>query len=381
MKPLRIFAFALLGATTAGLALLAWRQYGELVELRAQVMNRSERADLQKRIWELERLTRDQPGRPPAPRPGAAASTSASPGPDGPERMARGESRGRGESQLQQMNALRELLAKPEVQAMIGLQQRAGIEARYAAFYKNLNLSTEQAAKLGALLAERGNTRQDVFAAAREQGVDPRANPEAIRQLLTNAQNEINSGIKAVIGESGFAQLQTYEQTLPQRAIVNELQQRLSYTDTPLTPAQSEQLIQILASNTPARPADSGPAVPGQPPLRGPGFSPPGGGPGPDFGGVIMSAINARGGPGLPPEVIDGALRVTAAPVTPPAVAQAQTVLSPPQVTALQQIQQQQQAQQQLQQLIRETLPPGGDTRPPPPGNSPGPAPSRRPGG
>lgn len=381
MKQLRTTAIVLLGATTAGVALLAWRQYGELVELRAQVMNRSERADLQKRIWELERLNRDQAGRTLAARPSGATGEAAPPGPGGPERGGRGDPRGRGESQLQQMNAMRELLAKPEVQAMIGLQQRAGIESRYAALYKNLNLSPEQAAKLGALLAERGNTRQDIFSAAREQGVDPRANPEAFRKLLADSQNEINSGIKAVIGDAGFAQLQTYEQTLPQRSIVNELQQRLSYTNTPLTPAQSEQLIQILATNAPARPADTGPAAPGQPPLRGAGFGPPGGGPGPDFGGVIMSAISSRGGPGVPPEVIDGALRVTAAPVTPTAVAQSQTVLSPPQVTALQQIQQQQQAQQQLQQLIRDTLPPGGDNRPPPPGSSPVPAPSRRPGG
>ncbi len=56
-----------------------------------------------------------------------------------------------------------------------------------------------------------------------------------------------------------------------------------------------------------------------------------------------------------------------AAPITSAAVAEAQTVLSPPQVAALQQLQQQQQAQQQLQQVIRESMPGGMLPRPSPP--------------
>src|SRR5690606_20506124 len=44
------------------------------------------------------------------------------------------------------------------------------------------------------------------------------------------------------------------------------------------------------------------------------------------------------------------------APVTSAAVNQAQTVLAPPQVAALQRIQQEQQTQQQLRQLVSETM-------------------------
>jgi hypothetical protein len=52
---------------------------------------------------------------------------------------------------------------------------------------------------------------------------------------------------------------------------------------------------------------------------------------------------------------LDGA-RVGGATVTSNAVAQAQSVLSPPQVAALQQVQQQQQAQQTLRDLVSETM-------------------------
>ena len=385
MKSLRNWLLALFAGTIVCGAWLAWRQQAELVELRALVMNRNERANLQKRVWDLEKANRELQNRSGS-RPDGAGGEQAAIGPS--RASGRGDPRGRGESGMQQMNAVRELLAKPEVQAMIALQQKAGIESRYAALFKNLNLSPEQAANLGALLVERSSTRQDVFNAAREQGIDARSNPEAYRKLLADAQDEVNRGIKSVIGEDGFNQLQTYEQTLPQRSIVNKLQQRLSYTSTPLTSAQSEQLVQILAANTSARPSDSanpagGQTPPGPPPARSPGFGPPGQGRGPDVGSMVMSLVGGGGPPGVLPDVIDEALRVSGAPVTSAAVAQSQTVLAPPQVAALQQIQQQQQAQQQLQQIFRDGIP--GTTRGDgvpnptrPPANPPIPA---RPGG
>src|SRR5690606_10053019 len=53
------FVLGFLALTTVGGAILAWQQYGELVELRAAAMNRDERRDAQERIAELERLNRE----------------------------------------------------------------------------------------------------------------------------------------------------------------------------------------------------------------------------------------------------------------------------------------------------------------------------------
>lgn len=396
MKFWRILLPVLLVATTIGSVLLAWRQYGELVQLRAIALNRNERADLQRRIWELEKLNRDLRDQRPTGRAAEAGDPAAARDalPGGPDRGGgRGDPQGRGERGPPQMNALRALMDKPEVQAMINLQQKAGIEARYAPLFRNLNLTAEQTEKLTALLTERGNTRQDVFAAAREQGIDPRTNPEAYRTLLADAQNQINNGIKGVIGESGFAQFQTYEQTLPQRSVVNDLQQRLSYSSTPLTPPQAEQLIQILAQNAPPRPATP-PDIPTGPNLavavssQGPGSDSHGGGRGPDPGAMAMAVFGGGGAPGMIPGMPDGPIRVGGPPlVTDAAIAQSQSVLAPPQVAALQQLQQQQQGQQQLQQLFRDTLMPPG---PRPDGGAAGspvvpppapPAPNQRPPG
>ena len=374
----KTYVILLLAVTTVGGAMLAWRQYGELVELRASAMNRDERADLQKRVWELEKLNRelqDQLAAQHDPSGIDGLLTAATEGERSTrERGGRGErgtdSRGRGGSSgMQQANAIRDLMTKPEVQAMVSLQQKAAIEARYATLFKNLNLPTEQVEKLKTLLAERSTTMQDVMSVAREQGINPRENPDAFRKLVSDAQNEINNSIKSVIGDQGFAQLTTYEQTLPQRNIVNELQQRLSYTSTPLTAAQAEQMVQILANNTPQRSAGSSPGSgqEGRPPGGGRGGPPPGGfgRGGPDLGGMIAGVMAGGPGMGFMPGGFDGGRGGGTAPVTSAAVSQAQTVLAPPQLSALQQIQQQQQTQQQLRQMINDTLSATHPTRSP----------------
>ena len=408
MKFSKTYLILLFAATSLAGALLAWRQYGELVELRAAAMNRTERADLQKRIWELEksnRELRDQLAaqRDPTDFDGllAAADGRSPTSRDGSSRGGRGDrgddSKGRGSSGLQQATAVRELMNKPEVQAMVSLQQKAAIEARYAPLFKNLNLPAEQIEKLKTLLADRSTTMQDVMVAAREQGINPRENPEAFRKVVADAQNQVNNGIKSLIGEQGFSQLTNYEQTLPQRSVVNDLQQRLSYTSTPLTPAQAEQMVQILAANTPQRqPNASGDSLVGQPPAGPPpgsrGGPPPGGfGRGGDIGGMVMNAFGGGPGGSMFMGGFDGGRSTV--PVTSGAVTQAQTVLAPPQVAALQQIQQQQQTQQQLRQLVNETLSANQPTKAgssstkssgttnTPPSDSSGTQPSRRRGG
>lgn len=331
--------------------MLAWRQYSELVELRAASLNRDERSDLQKRIWDLEKSNRELRDQLAVQRDAeldplmAASDQGERPGRERGGRGERGRP-GREPNIQQQANAIRELMSKPEVQAMVSLQQKTAIESRYAALFRNLNLTPEQSAKLTSLLADRAVTLQDVMTAAREQGISPRENPQAFQKLIADVQNDLNNSIKTVIGEQGLTQLTNYEQTLPQRNLVNDLQQRLSYTNTPLTAMQAEQLVQILATNGP-QPATAGTSEAAVA-VRGRGG---------EFGGMI-GALGGGPGLGMLFGAFDGGGRGGngTAPVTASAVTQAQTVLAAPQVAALQQIQQQQQAQQQLRKLVTDTL-------------------------
>lgn len=385
MKSPQTYLIALLALTTIGGSFLAWQQYGELVELRAAAMNKDERADLQKRAWDLERLNKQLRDQVAAQRPtGGDADGPVAAGEGGRDRRdPNGKGGGRGgpgggNNPLQQMEAVRDLMARPEVQALMSSQQKDAVQARYAALFKNLNLAPEQADKLKTILADRQTTLQDVMSAAREQGIDPRTDRNAVQKLMEVARNDIASSIKSVIGESGFTQLENYEKTLPQRNIVNQLQQRLSYTDTPLTSIQADQLVQILATNTPAptprRPADTAGAAP-QPPNDRVGrvsFDGAGGGQNftagrmPDLGalGAMIGGVFGGGGPGGP---VGGMLTLgggdptraggnAMVPITPTAISQSQAVLAGPQVAALQQLQQQQQNQQQLAKIFAETI-------------------------
>jgi hypothetical protein len=222
------------------------------------------------------------------------------------------------------VNRFTNLMDSPEAQRLMGIQQKAALDARYSSLFKSLHLTPEQLDKFKSLLVEKQNAVMDVMAAARAQGLNPRDNRDQIAQLIQGTQAEVDSTIRSTLGEDAYSQYQTYEKTLPQRNTVGQLQARLSYTDQPLTTQQSEQMVSLLASNTTG------------------GNRPTGGGVAARLGGMA----NAGG---------------TAA-ITDTAVNQAQTVLTAPQLQALQQLQQEQQAQAKLGQLMRSLRAGGGAT-------------------
>jgi hypothetical protein len=340
-----------LALTTIGGAALAWRQYQELVELRAAALNANERSELQKKIWALQQSNRTLEDQLAAAQAKKLESRDAGPGDDTPAPETRPTTTPfRRGFDPERMAAMRELMAKPEVQALLATERKGLVDTEYAALFRNLNLAPDQLDKLRTLLADRQSSIQDVFAAAREQGINPRTDPQAFQKLMADAQQPIEDGIKSLLGDNGYNQLTNYEQTMPQRNIVNALQQRLSSSNTPLTPTQSDQLVQILATDVPNN------------------YHPSNGG----NTGASNRIATMLGGLGLG----GGNMMVTvgpgSAPITNQAVTDAQTVLSSDQLNALQQLQQQQQAAQQLQKLLRSTRNAGGTAPAPATAPTPG---------
>lgn len=214
-------------------------------------------------------------------------------------------------------------LENPEAQRLMGIQQRAALDQRYGDLFRLLNLPPAQLERFKDLLVERQTAAMDVLAAARSQGLNNRENRGEIRSLLEATQAEIDANIRALVGDTNFQRYQNYNQTQPQRAVVNRLAERLSYSSLPLSSQQSEQLVQMLAANSPG---GSGPA--------------------------IAPAVNFRTGAGAGAAVFLGA---GGAPISDEFVTQAATVLNPTQLEALRQVQAEQKAQADLGQLMRET--------------------------
>jgi hypothetical protein len=355
-RPSRLL-IAFLGLTTLGTGLLAWRQQAELDELRSRSLDKSERAQLQKRIWDLEKSNRDLQARTSRPT-GTSAEGGQNPSPTAdrsPEETNRVNAQ-------QQLAVVRDLFARPEVQAYINSQQKLRLEGSYAALFRSLGLNAQQSDRLTNLLLERQNLRGEVAEAARAQGLDPRENPDAIRKLMASAREDIDAAIKSTLGPAGFAALQSYDATLTQRGVVNELQQRLGATGNPLSATQADQLVQILANNPAPKPAVSATTAAANPAPTSPGLR------GPDLGPILAGLVGGGSGPAIASSLF-APMPGGGAVISNAAIVQSQTILAPQQLTALQQLQQQQQSQQQVQQIVRESL--SAASRPAAPSPSP----------
>lgn len=333
------YTIVLLAVTTIAGAALAWNQYRELIKLRAASLSDSARADLQKRLWDLEKRKNE-----------LEAEVADLRARGGPARMAEeenaslaadeGQGPGRpGPGRFNRRNGftnLATLLDNPEFNKLWTAQQKAGLDTRYAALFKSLNLSPADLDRFKSLLVEKQNALLDVVGAVRDQGLNPR-NPDdraQIASLLQAAQAQVDSTIRQTLGDAQFSQYQNYEQTLPQRNLVNQLAQTLSYTGAPLQAYQVDQLVNILAANTSAKNQAAGAWMAAAGPM-------------------FVGALNSRNSP----------------PITDAAVAQAQSVLTPPQLAALQELQAQQQAQRQMGQMMRQLFSNGG-TQPQPAGGA-----------
>jgi hypothetical protein len=303
-----------LAVALIALGALSYHQYRELIVFRAQVADgdydklKKQLADAQKTIRSMEDRIAALRGR----RSGAAEDSAGDDaGGDNP-----GGGRGRG-----RFAAFAELSGNPEFQKLMAIQMKGRLSQTYASLFKSLNLTPEQLTQFQGLLSEKQQAIADTMQAAREQGINPRTDPDGFKALMGQAVAQTDASIEQTLGDAGFQQYQAYQQSLPERNTVNSLQQQLSYTQTPLTDDEANQMVSLLQQTQPQR-AGNGTAG-----------TTNGGTPGPG----LMSLLNGGG----------------TAKVTDDTISQSSGVLSAPQVAVLQQIQQQQQAQQQMQQLMR----------------------------
>lgn len=206
---------------------------------------------------------------------------------------------------------------RKEMQRLQALHEKAALDTRYAALFKALKLPAEKLERFKALLIDRELAFGDALTAALEQGIDPQRDAAAFKQAVGSAQAEVDRSIAELLGSS-YADYQNYRDTLPQRSIVEQLAQKLSYTPEPLSEAQSAEMLRILAATRappPGAATESAEMV---------------------FIGVPGGAVHVGGG----------------APISDSALAAAENVLSSAQLQALREIQQMQQAQQEAMTLL-----------------------------
>lgn len=214
--------------------------------------------------------------------------------------------------------AIREVVESPEFQSLQSFVRKGTLDRRYAPLFKQLNLSPADLDTLKRLLVEKQNTQSDVIAAARNEGLDLRNNREELMKLMDLNRSDIDGTIKDKFGEQIYEAYQKYETTMPYRGVVDTLGKKLSYTPNPLTDAQENQMIDLIARTQPAISPNSSRSSRGLAAFR--------------FGDFSSTTL------------------------TPETLNQARGILTPDQFTALSLLQQEQQANAKMSGMIRDRI-------------------------
>jgi len=240
-----------LALTTIMGGILAWQQYRALAALRASQARATsdDRTALEKRLADAEHRAHDLENQLAALKTHPITPEDAPPeGPQAANDDRRGRFRGPGGR-----DAFLAMMSDPQVVQLMNSREKLMLDSRYAALFKSLmqgangaNMTPEQLDAFKNLLVEKENTLRDVMMTARSQGVTDRGE---INQLVKNAQADLDAQLEGTLGDAAYQQYQQYEKSLPERALVNQLSQGLSYTSTPLSDTQYNQLINLLAEN------------------------------------------------------------------------------------------------------------------------------------
>lgn len=313
-----LFRLALLGL----IVVVAWAvwQSGRIRDLKQQVTSAGANADALQRELAVAEAARDQLAastREPISRSAAVAETAS---------YARPRA-----MRLGPMESM--LLGDPEYQKAMLTQLRGNLDARYAGLFRRLNLSPEKLQQLKSFLVERQASTMDALVAARSSG-DLSPGGEAMRSLVAETQSEIDRGIAELLGDELFAVYRDYNENGSNYALADQLERRLSYTTTPLTVEQADELVRILnqtrdevdAAGEPRVAIDfvgGGPATPGARP-----------------GAMFLAGVS--GTSALPEE----------------AITQARSILTAEQMAALLEIQEELGAQQTMFETLRRNFVP-----------------------
>lgn len=306
----------LLALTTVATGILAWQQHRALHTPRGE-SSPDDTAALRQKLADAERRAHALQNELDALK--ARTASEEAPPPDEPSPTTNNNVRRGRRGPGGGPEAFMALMNDPKVVQLMNSREKLMLDSRYAALFKSLlqgsNLNLQQIDAFKDLLVEKQNTTRDIMMTSRAEGVTDRSE---VNKLIKAAQAELDTQIQSTLGATGFAEYQQYEKTAPQRSLVSQLSQSLSYTDAPLSDAQSQQLIKILSENS---------ANTGSNQAR-------------NFGGF-------GGGPGGMGGPFSGST-----PISDAAIAQAQTVLVPTQLQALTALQQQQKAQQEMMENI-----------------------------
>jgi len=124
---------------------------------------------------------------------------------------------------------------------------RAYNERMAGAFLRDLGLSPEQIDHMYDLMGKMMIAKMDANQAATAGGLDN----ESREALIVQTQQDISAQIQAYLGDQQFAAYQQFNREAGARSVAASLQNSLSFTSSPLSDAQAQQLTTAMFQTVP----------------------------------------------------------------------------------------------------------------------------------
>ena len=167
MSPAKNLALIILALATIGGAVLAWKQQMELQTLRAAALGGGDREELERRALTAEKRARSLEDALAAAQGKLNQATATAGAKVDPARQP--DAANPAANMRAMMSNAANMMSRPEMQRMMAMGAKAGLDARYAPLFKQLNLAPDKLEELKKLMVERQSVAADVFAAAAQQ--------------------------------------------------------------------------------------------------------------------------------------------------------------------------------------------------------------------
>ena len=133
----------------------------------------------------------------------------------------------------------------PETRKALREQKEGFLNTAYAALFKTMALSADEMEKFKGMVLDQEMKNAERMLAYAKLAQDPVAQTNALKEIARD-QAAFEARLKAILGDTRFAEYQDYNQTIGQRVALDQFAQQLSGGATALTDEQGQQLLQIM---------------------------------------------------------------------------------------------------------------------------------------
>jgi len=145
-----------------------------------------------------------------------------------------------------------EIAENPQLRQLLAANYRAQFALTHGPLFRELNFSPEQIEQFETLKLKLMSDLYDLQQAARLRGTgDPGADP-ALQAAEQQVRDRYGDALRGLVGEPASARVQDFERILPARALASQAAAEVYYSSTPLTQEQADRMVQIIAAQSAA---------------------------------------------------------------------------------------------------------------------------------